>query len=72
MGRYKNHRKIIEKKIGRKLKPGEIIHHKDHNPLNNSVSNLEIVTLEEHNIETFKGKNALYKWRKKKIPLTGK
>jgi len=63
---YKHHRQIIEKKLGRKLKHEEIIHHKDHNRENNRLENLDIVTQEEHNIELFKGKNALYKYRKKK------
>jgi hypothetical protein len=31
-----------EKKIGRKLKSGEVVHHKDGNPLNNSPSNLKV------------------------------
>lgn len=72
MGRYKNHRKLVEKRLGRKLKSWEIVHHKDHNPENNEAGNLEIVTQEEHNIELFKGKNALYKWRKKNCLLTSK
>ena len=34
------HRWVEEKKLGRKLKPGEVVHHRDGNPLNNSPNNL--------------------------------
>jgi hypothetical protein len=33
---------VEEKKLGRKLKPGEVVHHKDGNPLNNSRGNLKV------------------------------
>ena len=66
MKHYGKHRKKVELFIGRKLKPGEIVHHKDHNPGNNTLANLEILTKEEHRILHYKGKNALYKFRKKK------
>ena len=36
------YRVIMEKHIGRKLKPGECVHHKDGNPLNDSIENLEL------------------------------
>ena len=62
---YKHHRRIVEKRIGRKLRSDEIIHHKNHNKEDNREENLEIVSQEEHNIELFKGKDALYKFRKK-------
>ena len=32
----------MEKKLGRKLKQKEVIHHKDGNTLNNNESNLEL------------------------------
>jgi len=63
MTRYSRQR--LEKKLGRKLKPNEETHHKDHNPENDDPANLEPLTIREHNILHFKGKNALYKWRKK-------
>ena len=34
------HRLIMEKHLGRYLKPKEIVHHIDNNPINNSIDNL--------------------------------
>jgi len=36
------HRWKAEKKLGRKLKTGEVVHHKDGNTLDNSASNLKV------------------------------
>jgi hypothetical protein len=36
------HRWVEEKKLGRKFKHGEVVHHKDGNPLNNSPGNLKV------------------------------
>jgi len=36
------HRWVEEKKLGRRLKPNEVVHHKDGNPLNNSPDNLKV------------------------------
>jgi hypothetical protein len=43
--RYKDsdrlvHRYMAEKKLGRKLQPGEVVHHKDRDKTNNSKQNL--------------------------------
>jgi hypothetical protein len=44
------HRLEMEKKLGRKLRPNEIVHHKDGKPGDNaSTKNLEVVTRGEHN-----------------------
>lgn len=63
---YGNHRKIAEKKIGRKLRSNEVVHHKDHIPINNDPKNLEVMTHKEHQILHFKGRDALYKYRKQR------
>lgn len=42
------HRVVAEKKIGRKLKRGEVVHHIDGNKRNNSPDNLEVTTQSEH------------------------
>lgn len=44
----KEHRYIMEQHLGRKLSPDEYVHHKDGDPLNNDINNLEILSPEEH------------------------
>ena len=39
----KEHRLVIERKLGRKLLPTEVVHHIDGNPLNNHEDNLEVL-----------------------------
>ena len=41
------HRWVAEKNIGRKLKPNEIVHHKDGNKFNNSPENLYVFSSQE-------------------------
>jgi hypothetical protein len=36
------HRHVAAKKLGRKLRPGEVVHHKDRNTRNFSPSNLQV------------------------------
>jgi len=44
------HRLEMEKKLGRKLRPNEIVHHKDGNQDGNgSTDNMKVVTRGEHN-----------------------
>ena len=51
---------LMEEKLGRPLKPYEDVHHIDGNPLNNSLSNLEIkihgIHQKEHNPKKYKPK----------------
>lgn len=46
--RMKEERLIVESYLGRFLKPEEIVHHKDKNPSNNNIENLQIVSNLEH------------------------
>lgn len=42
------HRVVAELKIGRPLARNEIVHHKDHDVLNNHPDNLEVMTRADH------------------------
>lgn len=46
-GRHQ-HRVVAERKLGRALAPGEIVHHKDGNKKNNHPDNLEVMTQAQH------------------------
>lgn len=45
---YREHRVVMERHLGRKLRRDEIVHHKDHNPKNNNISNLVVMTKKKH------------------------
>jgi hypothetical protein len=51
MNRY-----VMEQHLGRRLLPEEVVHHKDGDPLNNEISNLEILNWGEHAQEHHIGK----------------
>ena len=58
------HRYIMEKHLGRKLKPSEIVHHKDENKKHNVLSNFEVHTVASHSaLHAFRGGETM-------IPLT--
>lgn len=49
-GKYQyEHRLNLEKKIGRKLKRGEQVHHINGQPGDNRPANLQLVTMATHN-----------------------
>jgi hypothetical protein len=55
----KLHRYLMERKIGRRLKPTEIVHHLNFDKLDNRIENLIIVSRKEHNKihQSMKGKD---------------
>ncbi len=55
MSRLKS-RRIFEKHIGRKLSRYEVIHHRDGNPNNMNLNNLELLSLSKHSCQHMKGR----------------
>lgn len=54
------HRVIMENYLGRLLNSNEIVHHKDGNKHNNTLSNLELMDSKEHNrMHSSKGRNII-------------
>jgi len=43
------HRYLVEKKLRRRLKSDEFVHHQDHNKKNNRLSNLKVMDRAKHN-----------------------
>lgn len=47
-GKVMEHTYVMSEFIGRKLHPNEVVHHKDRNKKNNDISNLVLMSREDH------------------------
>lgn len=56
----REHRVIVERAIGRRLEPWEIVHHKDGNPSNNALENLEVMEFGAHTAQHSQGARKSY------------
>ena len=54
-GWVRQHRLVVERAIGRSLSNGELVHHKDGNKSNNTISNLEIEDWSTHTLSHHSG-----------------
>lgn len=45
----REHVKVMQDHLGRRLEKGEVVHHIDGNKTNNDISNLDVCTVQEHN-----------------------
>lgn len=46
---YREHRYLMEKHLGRKIKQSEVVHHINGDRLDNRIENLQVMTRAEHN-----------------------
>lgn len=60
----REHRVVVEQSIGRRLEPWEVVHHKDGNPSNNAIENLEVVEFGAHTAEHHAGSRKSYEARR--------
>lgn len=62
-GNYRaEHCLIMEKKLGRLLKKGEIIHHINYNRKDNRIENLYLTNWKQHNNYEANVKSTYFKW----------
>lgn len=61
----REHRVIMERLLGRRLEPWELVHHKDENPSNNAIDNLELREFGEHTAEHHNGSRHSYQSKRR-------
>lgn len=64
-GRMRQHRHIMEQHLGRKLQPGEVVHHINGDKLDNRIENLQLMTNHVHISHHHTGKVASESTREK-------
>lgn len=65
------HRYVVEKKIGRKLRKEEIVHHKNRNKLDNSPDNLEVFANQEEHEKHHRETDFMFKLKEKYLEDLG-
>lgn len=57
------HRIVMERHLGRHLDPSEVVHHKNEDPSDNRLENLELTTQSEHSTHHHKGVAKPKRWK---------
>lgn len=65
------HRMVMEKHLGRKLREDEVVHHKNHNRSDNRLCNLQLMTYSEHSRHHIPKKNGRWSVRFDKCVICG-
>lgn len=61
----REHRVLMEMHLGRRLEPWEVVHHKDGNPSNNCIENLEVQEFGAHTANHHRGARHSYEAKKR-------
>jgi hypothetical protein len=66
------HRMVAEQRLGRRLGPNQLVHHKDDDKRNNTPSNLRVETRHDHNVHRHKKESNFYGNRNPSKHMTAK
>lgn len=64
-GSIREHILVMEQSIGRKLDKGEVVHHIDGDKTNNDIENLDLCSVEQHNLCHAKSEEIVFELYKK-------